>query len=116
MWVIRDKAINLPTNLIENIFKRKIYKKNVSKKVFNSGSKVVPYWEATRKMWNKKFSIEYPILGHELNIKTFYNWTHSKKSWLDKDISLILEIIWEKEFNEFWEDFAYNYLKDYNNI
>ncbi len=113
--LIRKKSEQVDNGKIKQIFGEDLVKKKVEQIITPTTSRVVPYWEATRKSWKKRISIELPVSSNS-NITDFYNWRQQKKAELNKDIENIEKAVWSEKYEDFWSDFSKQYQNDKNNI
>lgn len=112
---IREKIYTLAENSLERIFSRDIVKSKVNRIIHPYDSKVIQYWDATRKTGNNRVSLEYP-LESSWDISNHYNGRLEKKSHLDTDITLIHQHITPQDYWDFWCDFSNQYHQEHSNI
>lgn len=102
--IFRIIISKIPNEVFVSIFWESFIKNSISKTVIPSKSRVIPYWEATRKVGGKRKSIEYQIWQDQWSILTHYQWSHQLKSWLYSDIDRIYRHVDPSLYEEFWKD------------
>lgn len=113
--IIREKISILPIETLERLVSKKIIKNKVHRIIYPYASKVIQYWDATRKTGSQRVSIEYPV-WKSWEIWAYYNSRLQKKSQLDSDISLIHRYVNPQDYQDFWYEFSTQYEKDFSNI
>lgn len=111
---VRDKISSLSPRILDQILQRQTVKNDVRRVIYPYTSRVIQYWEATRKSWKRRISVEYPI-SERWNIWDHYNQRLARKSNLHSDIWLIYEHINPEAYQDFWNDFSHWYTRDFLN-
>lgn len=110
--IIRNAVSKIEESRLLQIFWNQVYKNEIKKIIFPFKSRVVPYWQGTRKSGKKSLSLEYETQEWWWDILEHYSWRHHVKSHLHTDIQIIHGVVSPPDYQDFYQDFLRNYRKD----